>query len=84
MGDDLEGRVPAAGMADCQLGKAEVPLRIRLKRQGEEDKGIRKSLGSLGSLWEEGEKEREREREIERDRERKREREASEKVGVGD
>ena len=57
MGDDLEGRVPVAGMADCQLGKPEVPLRIRMKQREKND-----NMGwtSLGSLWEEGERARER------------------------
>ena len=64
MGLDLEGRVPVAAMADCQLGKREVQLRIRLKqRQEEEDK---RGWKSLGSLWEEGEREREREKEADK------------------
>lgn len=58
MGEDLEGRVPVAGMADCQLGKAEVPLRVRLKRRQEDGK---KPSISLGSLWREGERARARE-----------------------
>ena len=58
MGEDLEGRVPVAGMADCQLGKAEVPLRVRLKRRQEDGN---RPWTSLGSLWREGERARERE-----------------------
>ena len=54
MGKDLEGRVPVAGMADCQLGKAEVPLRVRLKRRQEDGN---RPWTSLGSLWREGERE---------------------------
>ena len=62
MGLDLEGRVPVAAMADCQLGKREVQLRIRLKqRQEEEDK---RGWKSLGSLWEEGEREREADKNV--------------------
>ena len=63
MGDDLQTRVPVAGMADCQLGKPEVPVRVRMKQQEEEDK---EEVMSLGRLWEEGDREREREREEER------------------
>ena len=58
MGEDLEGRVPVAGMADCQLGKPEVPLRVRLKRRQEDGK---RRWTHLGSLWREGERARERE-----------------------
>ncbi len=77
MGLDLEGRVPVAGMADCQLGKSEVPLRYRMKQRQEEDK--RGSM-SLGSLWEEGE----REREEAKEKEREGEGEAGNKVGADD
>lgn len=55
MGDDLRVRVPVAGMADCQLGKLEVPLRVRMKRRQEEAKT---DWVSLGRLWEEGERQR--------------------------
>lgn len=58
MGEDLEGRVPVAGMADCQLDKPEVPLRVRMKTWRQQD-----DKWSLRSLWEEGERERERKRE---------------------
>ena len=71
MGDDLEGRVPVVGMADCRLEKQEVPLRYRIKRRQEEDQG---GWVSLGSLWDEGE--RERAREMDRD--------AGEQVGDND
>lgn len=70
MGDDLGTRVPVAGMADCQLGKPEVSLRVRMKRQQDENKG---DVMSLRSLWEEGEREREADRERMRNREHRRE-----------
>ena len=60
MADDLQRRVPVIGMADCQIGKGEVPLRIRLKRQEEEEKENR--WVSLKSLWEEGERQREQDK----------------------
>lgn len=66
MGDDLQGRVPVDGMADCQLGKPEVPLRVRLKRRQEEENKRDWNM-SLGSLWKEGERDRERERERKRE-----------------
>lgn len=69
MAEDLQARVPVVGMADCQLGKPEVQLRVRIKRRQEEDTEVWKSLGSL---WKDGE----------RARERKREKEAGERVGV--
>lgn len=69
MGEDLKARVPVVGMADCRLGKPDVPLRVRIRRQEEEDTEVWKSLGSL---WKDGERARERERE----------REAGERVGV--
>ena len=75
MGEDLQARVPVVGMADCQLGKAEVPLRVRIRRRQEEDTEVWKSLGSL---WKDGERVRERERE----REKEKEREAGERVVV--
>ena len=71
MGFDLQGRVPVAGMADCQLGKPESPLRYRMKQRQEEEK---RGWKTLGSLWEEGERAREEARE--------REKEADENVGV--
>lgn len=71
MGDDLVGRVPVIGMADCRLEKQEVQLRIRKNRRQEEDQ---RDWVSLGSLWEEGERERARERE----------REAGEQLDVND
>lgn len=90
MGDDLQARVPVAGLADCQFGKPEVPLRIRMKRLQEEN---RRGWMSLGSLWKEGEREREGEREGEKEREkvreleerkRARERETDENVSADD
>lgn len=69
MGDDLGPRVPVAGMADCQLGKPEVPIRYRTKRQQQENEEGVMSL----SLWEEGQREREEGREQARIREHRRE-----------
>lgn len=68
MSDDLRGRVPVAGLADCQLEKPEVPLRVRLKRLQEKEKN---GSRSLRSLWEEGERTRglEREKEMQKERE---------------
>ena len=63
MGDDLRERVPVTAMADCQLGKGEVPLRIRLKRRQEHEEDKRGWNMSLRSLWEEGERAREKARE---------------------
>ena len=77
MGNDLRDRVPVAGMADCQPGKREVPLRIRLKRRQEEEKD---DWVSLGSLWEEGERERGEETKREKERERHEEREWERKM----
>lgn len=79
MGDDLEGRVPVAGLADCQLDKPQVPLRVRLRRRQEADK---RGWMSLGRLWEEGE--RERARETERKTARELAREAGGNVGDDD
>lgn len=70
MGDDLGTRVPVAGMADCQLGKPEVSIRYRMKRQQDENK---EDVMSLRSLWEEGEREREADSERMRNREHRRE-----------
>ena len=58
MAEDLHGRVPVNGMADCELGKQEVPFRIRAKRREEEDRRV---WTSLGRLWEQGERAREKE-----------------------
>lgn len=61
MGQDLEGRVPVEGMADCRLDKGEVPLRLR-NRRAEENKRDRKGpwREGLGEMWERGREERER------------------------
>ena len=47
--DDLAGRVPLKGMADCRLGKDEAPLRQRLKQKERE-----KNRTTLRQIWEEG------------------------------
>lgn len=61
MAEDLEARVPVRAMMDCQWGKGEMPLRVRLRRREEElwerERGGRRGL--MG-VWEEGERERER------------------------
>jgi len=36
---DLRDRVPVAGMADCEIGRKEVPLRMRKKRAEREEGG---------------------------------------------
>ena len=55
MAEDLENRVPLAGMVDVSLSKEEVPLRIRIKRQEKQAQRII----SLREMWEEGRRERE-------------------------
>lgn len=50
MGEDLERRVPVAGLADCQWKKGEAPLRIR---KIWEDEANRESV-VLMDLWREG------------------------------
>ena len=47
--DDLAGRVPLKGMADCRLTKDEMPLRQRLKQKERE-----KNRLTLRQMWEEG------------------------------
>jgi hypothetical protein len=60
MADDLQGRVPVDGFRDCQLGRGETPLRVRLRRREREDGGNEALEGGprrrkrLGELWEEG------------------------------
>jgi len=51
-GEDLEFRVPLAGYADLSLDKAEVPLRIRSKREREGRRGVVGEMGGLRGLWE--------------------------------
>ncbi|MCJ1245899.1 hypothetical protein MMC30_003103 [Trapelia coarctata] len=56
--EDLEFRVPLAGYADLRLDKAEVPLRIRNRREREGRRGIMGEMGGLRGLWErEGQRE---------------------------
>lgn len=57
MAEDLESRVPLWGLADCKLGKEEVPLRIRQKRK--EEVAERGWVG-LKELWEIGRREKQR------------------------
>ena len=54
MAEDLEYRVPLAGMVDVSLSKEEVPLRIRKRKQ--EKHAQRRT--SLREMWEEGRSER--------------------------
>lgn len=55
MAEDLEDRVPLEGMVDVSLSKAEVPLRIRIKKR---EKQAQRNV-SLWELWEEGRRDRE-------------------------
>ena len=52
MADDLDGRVPSQGMADCHINREEKQLRLRL------DKGEERKVTSLGEMWREGRTER--------------------------
>lgn len=56
MAEDLKGRVPVLGMADCQLHKGETPLRMRNKRR----ENLANGRKTLQELWEEGQREREK------------------------
>ena len=56
MAADLKGRVPLEGMRDCDLGKPEKVLRVRLKRwEKEREDGGKGSVG-LREIWEKGQK----------------------------
>lgn len=57
MAEDLESRVPLKGLADCKLGKEEVPLRIRQKRK---EKDAEREWVGLKGLWAMGQREKER------------------------
>lgn len=57
MAEDLESRVPLKGLADCKLGKEEVPLRIRQKRT---EKNAEREWVGLKGLWEMGQREKQR------------------------
>lgn len=50
MGEDLEARVPAKGLMDCQMDKGETPLRMRLRRE--------ERRKTLGELWREAQSKR--------------------------
>ena len=56
MADDLKGRVPVEGMRDCDLGRPERVLRVRMKRwEKEKEDGGKGRLGLRG-IWERGQK----------------------------
>lgn len=56
MAADLKGRVPLEGMRDCDLGKPEKVMRVRLKRwEREREDGGKGSVG-LREIWERGQK----------------------------
>ncbi|KAA6415538.1 MAG: hypothetical protein FRX48_00254 [Lasallia pustulata] len=57
MAEDLESRVPLKGMADCKLGKEEVPLRIRQRRK---ERDAERAWVGLKGLWEMGQREKQR------------------------
>lgn len=57
MAEDLESRVPLKGLADCKLGKEEVPLRIRQRRK---EKDAERGWVGLKELWEIGRREKQR------------------------
>ncbi len=56
MADDLKGRVPVEGMRDCELGRPERVLRVRLKRWEREKEDAGKGRGGLREIWERGQK----------------------------
>jgi hypothetical protein len=62
MAEDLKGRVPVDGFRDLGLGKGEAPLRDRLKRREEEEKGGGRV--SLRQMWEVGQRKREKSGEV--------------------
>ena len=56
MAADLKGRAPLEGMRDCDLGKPEKVLRVRLNRwEREREDGGTGSMG-LREIWERGQK----------------------------
>ena len=56
MASDLKGRVPVEGMRDCELGRPERVLRVRLKRWEREKEDGGKGRGRLREIWERGQK----------------------------
>ena len=56
MADDLKGRVPVEGMRDCELGRPERVLRVRLERWEKERENGGKGSGVLREIWERGQK----------------------------
>ena len=56
MAEDLKGRVPVEGMRDCELGRPERVLRVRLKRWERERENGGKGQGGLREIWERGQK----------------------------
>ena len=65
MAEDLKGRVPTDGFRDLGLGKAEAPLRVRLRRREEEEEE-ENGGGRVGlrELWEGGQRKRQERREV--------------------
>ena len=67
MAEDLEERVPVRGLMDCDVGKDETPLRVRIKRREQEERERKEGRGPMGlmglmglmDLWERGKRERE-------------------------
>ncbi len=56
MAADLKGRVPVDGMRDCELGRAERVMRVRLRRwEREKEDGGKRWVG-LREVWEKGQK----------------------------
>ncbi|KAL8948637.1 MAG: hypothetical protein Q9222_005188 [Ikaeria aurantiellina] len=53
MAEDLKDRVPMEGLVDCNINKGDVPLRLRLRRKGQD-----RSRVSLKEMWEMGRRER--------------------------
>ncbi|KAL8713377.1 MAG: hypothetical protein Q9220_002576 [cf. Caloplaca sp. 1 TL-2023] len=53
MAEDLKDRVPMEGLVDCNINKGDIPLRLRLKRKGQD-----RSRVSLKEMWENGRRER--------------------------
>lgn len=54
MAEDLEGRVPLAGLVDCQIRRTEAPARVVAKWR---EKAAQRTM-TLKEIWENGKKER--------------------------
>jgi hypothetical protein len=54
MAEDLEGRVPMAGLVDCQIRRAEAPARVVAKWR---ERAAQRTI-TLRELWEDGRRER--------------------------